>query len=102
MSHVILAQGADPINILVWALLKRLSFEHEKEFRAIVMGPIGTKSGVGVSIEIETLIDSIYLSPTTPDWMAELVGKMVEHYGLSQRIVKSPLGLDPAYYDVPD
>ena len=72
---------------------KRKSFEHERELRAVVWerlsGPLGgeeirkraTSSGLIINVDLENLIDHIYICPTSPDWVAELVKNVVEKYG---------------------
>lgn len=48
---------------------KRLIFEHEKELRAIVSMPFrasGSVPGLKVNVDIPTLVESIYISPSHP------------------------------------
>lgn len=86
-------------NMLAWATYKRISFEHEREFRLLVVGQHGHE-GILVPVKLSDLIDSIYLSPTMPDWIEELVTRVVRRYGLTCPIVRSALNSGPDYYDV--
>lgn len=92
----------DHVNIVLWATLKRLSFEHEKEFRAIVMSTNILNPGVSVPINIEVLIEEIYVSPTAPDWTVELLQRMLKRYDLIRDIKRSQLSAHPLYYQDKD
>lgn len=85
-------------NMLAWATYKRISFEHEREFRLLVVGQHG-HDGILVPIKLSELIDSVYLSPTMPSWIEELVTRVVRRYGLTCPIVRSALNAGPDYYD---
>lgn len=88
------------MNIIGWAVLKRQSFEHEKEFRGIVMDPRGFndhKEGISIPIDIDTLIESIYVSPTTQDWVLDLLNNMLKRYSIGKQTVKSNLHEHPMY-----
>jgi hypothetical protein len=88
------------------ALFKRKSFEHERELRAIVIllpsEPIigtpdnekYTKSqppGIPIPVDLDTLIDTVYVSPGLPSWFRTLVGKVMSTYGLDKPVVASSL-----------
>lgn len=86
------------VNVLVWAVLKRLSFSHENEFRGLVLG-VGGPGGIAVPVDIETLVADVYVSPVTPNWMVDLLRSMMKRYGLEKEIIRSDLNSPPAYYD---
>lgn len=85
------------VNVFKWVTLKRRSFEHEREFRALVIDP--QASGVSVPVDIHTLIERVFVSPTTPDWLASLVGSLLARYGVSAGVTRSELASGPDYYD---
>lgn len=81
-------------------LHKRLSFEHERELRAVLdLHPSdrepGPEGGVNVPVDTATLIDHVHVAPTAPTWFTELVARTVEHYGLMAPVVRSNLLVGP-------
>lgn len=87
------------MNHILWAILKRQSFEHEREFRGVLLDLNTNTSGVNVEVNLDILIDKIYLSPATPGWISSLLGKMLGRYGLSKKIIPSTLMNGPGYYE---
>lgn len=90
-------------------LYKRLSFEHEKEVRAIV-STIDLKhidkiidaadpeeEGIWTPVNLNELIDAIYVAPESADWFRELVENVAHTYGLRKKIIKSALEDEPFY-----
>jgi len=54
----------ESFNVLHWATLKRLSFAHEREFRAMVMSSDWPPpKGIPVRVDVNTLITYVYVSP---------------------------------------
>lgn len=85
-------------------IYKRLSFEHEKELRAVFNSKdysqnnriIKAENGYWVKINLQTLIQRIYVSPEAQDWFVELVERVKNRYKLTlKRVYKSPLNNDP-------
>ena len=78
---------------------KRKSFEHESEIRAIVKELNKDEMDVGcaISIELDLLIENIYVSPESPEWFYKLVENSVKKYGLNKLVIKSSLADDPVY-----
>ncbi len=79
------------------ALIKRKSFEHEKEWRAVITGQMEGKPGKGVSIDLETLIEEVRVAPTAAGWFAELVESVCVTYKLKKKVKSSFISLDPPY-----
>lgn len=89
---------------------KRLSFEHEREVRAIIVqcprdasgafDPLqGTPPlGVSVPVPLEELIHAVYVAPTAPEWYASLVAKITRKYGLNCPVRASRLDDKPSPY----
>jgi len=87
---------------------KRKSFEHEKEIRAVISDlPIIDKKldlnlskfshGFYVPIDLEILIEKIYVSPTSPDWFYTLVKSITNKYEIDKDIIKSNLSDNPVF-----
>jgi hypothetical protein len=89
-------------------LYKRESFKHECELRAVIQtlpivdGAIDYRQpspalGAYVPVDVNLLVERVYVSPTAPAWFRELVGSVVTRYGLDKEVVRSELGDDPVY-----
>ena len=88
---------------------KRKSFEHERELRAIVQtfyhnknGSINYKKsrlddGAYIKVNLNTLIDKLYIAPTSPKWICKLIKSTVKKYGLSKRVLQSSLEEIPTF-----
>lgn len=87
-------------NILVWGALKREEFEHEREFRLLDLAGNNPR-GFPIKADPHVLIETIYVAPTTPDWVLSLVGAILERYGHSLVPIRSELGDGPKYFEVP-
>ncbi|WP_435360421.1 hypothetical protein [Haloarchaeobius sp. DFWS5] len=82
---------------------KREFFEHENEFRGVVIdhsAPFndeipkssdGKPKGIPIDIDTDTLIEDIYVSPTAPSWFSELVEDIVSNYGIDCEPIHSEL-----------
>ncbi len=94
-------------------LWKRKSFEHEREIRALVWEP-NTKetakgqrfmdmtnpkreSGMYVDVNVNALIERVYLAPAAPRWLHEVVESVASKYGLSKPVHQSDLNRDPVF-----
>jgi len=99
-------------NIFNPFLYKRKSFEHEKELRAIIMKFALAEQTKGKNIlyvdpewignyvesDLIILIENIVVSPTAPDWFAELIESIMNKFGLMDiEIKQSDLTKDPLY-----
>ena len=87
-------------------LTKRISFEHERELRAMVWFPAQMHvppeertwdAGLYVRVDISRLIEAVYVAPTAADWFADLVDRVVRHYLPDVPIQHSDLGRDPVF-----
>lgn len=96
-------------NVLTPFVHKRKSFEHEREVRALVMKvPIGKSGdvdlsqetisqGLKIKVDIERLVERIYVAPSAPDWFAELVRALIQRYGYKFEVVQSSLDEQPLF-----
>jgi len=93
---------------------KRKSFEHEQEVRAIIQRfppPIKDEKGDNkldlnkqvfdlgayVAVDLDILIEKIFVSPTVQNWFNELVKSIVNKYDLKKEVVQSSLADGPVY-----
>ena len=89
-------------------LHKRKSFEHERELRAIVQ-KFPTKGnkidytqeifddGAYINVNLYTLIEKIFVSPTAPKWFNDVVKSIVNKYDLNKEVTQSSLAEGPVY-----
>jgi hypothetical protein len=99
-------EGMFYLNALTPFLFKRISFEHEKEIRAVIWNthtnrePVDEDDKVAIeiidhgkfsNIDIETLIETIYVSPTAPSWFHKLVISILNKYKLDKPVIHSQL-----------
>jgi len=86
---------------------KRKSFKYEAELRAVIqrLPPKGLSSrskrpfnnGLYVPVDLDTLISRIYIAPTSPKWLFDLVESVTEKYGLNKDVFQSSLDDKPVY-----
>ncbi len=88
---------------------KRKSFEHEQELRAVSQnlpskgGKIDLSiepafgDGIYVPLDLEILIGKIYLAPTSPEWLNQLVKSVTRKYELDKEVLQSSLDGKPVY-----
>jgi hypothetical protein len=107
-----------------YLLHKRRSFEHERELRALAIIPPTPfsyprslteeeqrrliesvpniyeheellESGIYIPINLETLIERVYVPPKAEDWFRKLVETVMKKYGLEKEAVISDLDRGP-------
>jgi hypothetical protein len=89
---------------------KRLSFQHEKEIRAMISRwPYveATKkfdwnletidAGINIRVDLGVLVEEIRLAPTAPGWLESLVKSVCETYGFVFPVRRSDLLNDPMF-----
>jgi hypothetical protein len=82
---------------------KRASFSHEKEVRAICQdlpdnGDEPTHGqGVDIHIDIDELIEDVYVEPTAADWIVKVVQATLHRFGLNRTVQRSSLSVDPVF-----
>ena len=82
-------------------LLKRLSFKHEQEVRAIVSTdtdytPVEGK-GMYCDVNLETLIEQVVVAPDSPEWFMDLVKSVSKRYNLEVPVLQSNLEDSPLF-----
>ncbi|GAL63269.1 hypothetical protein [Algibacter lectus] len=77
---------------------KRKNYEHEKELRALLWKPYNEISnlnidlsdgGITIPINVEYLIENIYISPNSPKWFVELIIKTLKKLDYNLPIMNS-------------
>lgn len=79
-------------DVKQWLLHKRKEFSYEQELRALI---IGAGQSRNVCCDLETLIDSIRISPAAPSYMAELVSDVCRRFDLKLDVRQSSLSDSP-------
>lgn len=99
-------------NSLKLYLHKRKSFEHEQElraiaqpldpgleptyhiteaFRQILLKQGSSTRGIYINVDLNMLIDNIYISPMAEEWFYDLVKSTIEKYELNKGVIQSSL-----------
>jgi hypothetical protein len=82
------------INESFW--FKRKSFEHEKEVRAIYKDfKVDSEFGLPMNVNVKTLINKLYVSPTAQDWFVDVLKDTLEKYELKKKIHRSSMIVEP-------
>lgn len=98
-------------NLLSPFVYKRKSFEYEDELRALVWTPQHGKNdlmnpennkylnifGLYIAADLERLIENIFVAPSAPTWMLDLIRAVTERFGLNKQVKQSNLALTPVY-----
>jgi len=96
-------------NSLAPVMTKRRNFEHERELRAVIWTVQHGKNSLGtdnkyinsrrlyVPIDLSTLIERVYIAPTAPSWIGELVASTIKRFGYNFPVHQSELAESPFY-----
>jgi len=94
----------DPLSSFLY---KRKSFGHELELRAVIqklpqkgLSPRSKRpfdDGIYVPVDLNTLISDIYLAPTSPKWLHELVESVLKKYHLRKEVHQLSLDDVPVF-----
>lgn len=88
---------------------KRNSFEHEREYRAIMQplkrkknGDIdfkksSLKDGLYVPVDLDKLVETVHISPTCPTWQKDVAQSLLKKYKLNRNVRQSKLSEKPLY-----
>jgi hypothetical protein len=78
-------------------LFKRKSFQYEREVRIISdisESKIKINDGLKINVDINQLIEKIYIHPKSENWYKKLVIQLVSELGFNFEIEKSDLESD--------
>ncbi len=99
-------------NSFIPLLFKRKSFEHEKELRAAISfprelypessaaNPIKVNNfirGLNIPVNLDILIERIFVAPTTEEWISDLLISTTKNYGIKKPIIQSNLDKSPIF-----
>ena len=91
---------SDPDNMVTYLLHKRPDFVYESELRALTLlapsaenpdSPPEIDSGVRISVNLDTLIDRVYVSPRSERWVTDVVRSVAGKYRLDRPVERSRL-----------
>jgi hypothetical protein len=105
------SQPEFPGDIIEAAFRKGMSYEHEREIRAMILVDARPPGQTAFSYEesdliqrkgynfgpvnLDVLIDTVYVAPGRPSWFKELVERVMRTYGLDKPPVSSDLDERP-------
>ena len=89
-------------------LYKRHSYEHEREIRAVIQElphsdsggldwTANPSSGIEKRVEVEDLVESVHVSPGSPEWYMDVTTAVTEKFGITTRVLRSALDEDPFF-----
>ena len=84
-----------PFNSLWY---KRESFAHEKEFRIKIedmTAAVPHKLGMNIKVDLQMLVQGIYVSPWADSYFYDLVMRVLERYGLRIHVSRSEMLEEP-------
>jgi hypothetical protein len=93
-------------SVLTPYFYKRKNFSYEKEIRAIIIEEINENKnskmnkneyGINVKVDLNKLIQNIYISPELPNWYYGLIKSIIEKYGYKFEIKKSSINNLPMF-----
>jgi hypothetical protein len=89
-------------NIFYPLIHKRRLYQAEQELRAIIWPPPDIVSGppeggIWKSVDLDYLIEKVYVAPTAPSWFCELVNKVMDKFGLAKPVLSSSLDERPVF-----
>lgn len=94
-------------NLFLGLLTKRNIFEFETECRVIIpindeneIKDLNDKDGILVSVNLEELIEEIYVAPKSPEWFKSLVQNVTIDYGINKVIKTSSINDPPPDFDL--
>ena len=90
-------QEIDRNNALIPYLTKRKSFAHEREVRALILPLEPQQEGRYHEVDLELLIRKVIVAPRAQDWFLDLVRAVLDRYGLTAPVSRSPLAEPPAW-----
>jgi len=97
------------IDMMALSMRKRKSFEHEQELRAIHWdkteswdiildkSPKNSKEIIPISVHLDTLIEDVFVAPSSRPSYKTLVTSVLEKYGFNKPVRQSSLAEDPIW-----
>ena len=89
-------------NVLMPFMLKNISYEHEKEVRALIIAAMEEEigsNGIDLPVNLNDFIDEIVDNPFCQTWFTEAVAGVADRYGLESKRRRSSLSPEVFYMD---
>jgi hypothetical protein len=92
IAELLATTGESPRNV-VPTFDKRLSFSYEHEIRLEIRlrGEGQERLHVRLAVNLNNLIQRIFVSPTAPAWIADVARRAVEKYEMEKEVIHSSL-----------
>ncbi len=109
VSYIDYERDLIPLNNLFWPfVVKRKSFEHERELRAVRSSPPvdgerldlarqNATTGVLIPVDLNSLIMGVYVAPGCADWMRDVVNSTIKRFEFTWSAEKSSMDATPLY-----
>jgi hypothetical protein len=80
-------------------MLKNISYEHEKEVRALIVAPLSQvpREGFDLPLNLNDFVDDIVVNPFCQTWFTKAVAGLADRYGLKSKLGKSSLSPEVFY-----
>ncbi len=89
------------VDKFVSCMTKRKCFEYEKELRALIWDTteVGRENdgSIVVPIEVNSLIENVYLSPTSEDSLVDMIRDLMVNQGINVTPIKSQIPATPCF-----
>jgi streptogramin lyase len=83
------APAVPPPTALSYLTYKRMSYEHEREVRAVVLPANPLLGGQNISCDLDRLIRSVHVAPQAPVWWRPMLEDAMRRYGLNKSVTPS-------------
>lgn len=78
-------------------LHKRNNYQYEQELRAMIIRDDLNENGVKIKIDLNLLIENIYISPSSPKWFLDLVNQLIDKHNFKFNVENSIMDNQPSY-----
>ena len=95
VNYTTYGQPLEECQLPVW--YKRDSFAHEREVRLIIQEVGSSEKGKLIPVDLDTLIENVYVSPTAAPWLVALVKNVMHQYGMDKPVLYSQLNDKPVF-----
>jgi Protein of unknown function (DUF2971) len=89
-------------NTMMPYMLKNISYEYEKEVRALIFTGKGSEmgsEGFNLPLNLNDFVDEVVVNPFCQTWFTDAVAGLASRYGLESKLRKSSLSPEVFYVD---
>lgn len=94
VKYIDFSKQFSSVNNAFW--FKRKSFEYEKEVR-LIFTHNGGFPGIDIPVDVDLLIDNLYVSPYAPLWFYEVIESVLDKFSLNSSILRSQMLIGPFF-----